>query len=305
MVLDEFAELGRVLNGVEDGLNPNAREVLQAPLDGLLSSALELNLVYTPGNVGSCTAASTLANHPSIKAPVTVGHHISKKSLLWLQRQGEECARWPDSVGSWRESVFWSWLLRVRVMLSRALCLKGGAPGKPFRKPFVVTGVREPIAGDLSGCFYSWWEHADTPAHLTLRVVQEALKSRPWHLRCNDWFDDELKQMFGIDVFARAFPMERGWEIYENDVARVLLIRQENLGRLSQALGALYKLDPSEFVTVTANAAESKDYAPYYRAVKDTLRYSKLELDRIYSLPYVAHFYTPTEIATFRQRWQA
>ena len=118
------------------------------------------------------------------------------------------------------------------------------------------------------------------------------------------WFDDELKEMFGVDVYARPFPADRGWDVYENDRARVLLIRQENLDALADALGALCRVEPSSFDVVPCNIGEDKAYAQQYGIVKKTLRLSEQELDSIYSLPYVRHLYTSKEIEGFKMRWR-
>src|SRR4029077_16159903 len=113
-------------------------------------------------------------------------------------------------------------------------------------------------------------------------------------------FTDELGAVFGVDVYARPFPAERGWDVYENDAARVLVVRQEDLARLPEALGALYGFDPATVEVEDRNVADHKDYSAHYRAVRAALRLSERELDEAYSLPYARHFYTPREIDAFR-----
>jgi hypothetical protein len=303
MILAEFAEISRVLNGVDTGFGDPARQLLQHPLDDLLSSAAELNLAYTPGKVGSCTAAATLEGLSCVRSPVPVVHFLSSKGHAYVERVSEKISRWPQAIGNWREGMLWSRMLRLRVMLNRLLRAEGGRLGAAMRKPILITGVREPVGIHLSCCFYAWWKHADTPEGITTKVVHELLARDPWHLQCDNWFNDELKEMFGLDVYARPFPFQRGWDIYENDRARVLLIRQENLASLAEGIGALYSLDPNIVKVVSTNVAAEKSYANSYDVVKKGLKLTERELDEIYSLRYVKHFYTSDEIAAFKERW--
>jgi hypothetical protein len=305
-MLVEFAEIARELGGVPTGLSAYYQWLAQHPLDDLLASAAELNLVYTPGKVGTTTAVATLQRHPSIHSPVRSIHYLSSKGHAFLEeRRITRCTPWPATAGyNWRDYLFQSRMLRVLIAINRAL----RAPNRPgadaVRKPYVVTGVREPVALHVSRCFEGWWQYGNTPDVLTAEVVRQQLAEDAWPAHCNQWFSDELRDTFGIDVFARPFPTERGWDIYENDAARVLLIRLESLAALPAALGELYGFDPSTFSVVSANTAEGKDYAVPYDVVKKTLRLSRQELEEIYALPYVRHFYTPREIAELKSRWQ-
>jgi hypothetical protein len=196
-------------------------------------------------------------------------------------------------------------MLRVMIAVNRAMRATNRPFGAAVRKPFVVVGVREPVSLHVSYCFEGWWVYADTPAGLTTKIVHEQLTRDAWHRHCNNWFTDELYETFGVDVYAQPFPTKRGWTIYENNQARVMLIRQESLSVLADALGALYGYDPNSFQVIPANLSEDKAYARPYNAVKETLRLSERELDSIYALPYVQHFYTPQEIAAFKDRWRA
>jgi hypothetical protein len=56
---------------------------------------------------------------------------------------------------------------------------------------------------------------------------------------------------------------------------------------------------------VSTNVASEKSYAKCYDVAKRNLKLSARELDEIYALPYVQHFYAPKEIEGFKMRWQA
>jgi hypothetical protein len=170
-------------------------------------------------------------------------------------------------------------------------------------KPLLIVGVREPVAQYLSLVFEHWWMYVDTPDTLTADSIRTKMVDDPWWFHCNNWFRRELGQAIGIDVFARPFPVERGWDTYENDTARVLVIRQENLDCFPQALCALRGVDYEDVIMEDRNKAESKDYASTYAKVKKTFCLDEQEIEAIYSHPQVQHFYSKDEIATFRKRW--
>jgi hypothetical protein len=47
-----------------------------------------------------------------------------------------------------------------------------------------------------------------------------------------EWFDKQLKEPFGIDVYAVPFPRAQGYQIFETDRVRLLVIRLEDLSRV-------------------------------------------------------------------------
>ena len=87
-------------------------------------------------------------------------------------------------------------------------------------------------------------------------------------------------------------------------LARVLIIRQENLDRLPEAAGKFFGFDSASVEVEERNHAENKPYAAHYRVIKESLRLPDRELEEIYSLPHVRHFYSHAEIETFKQRWR-
>jgi len=90
----------------------------------------------------------------------------------------------------------------------------------------------------------------------------------------DQWFDREMRDVFGIDVFAHPFSEERGFEIYGRDSARALLMRLEDVSRafipatdawlsgsgLETETGGPLQLEPER-----ANDGDAKNYAVLYR----------------------------------------
>ena len=85
-----------------------------------------------------------------------------------------------------------------------------------------------------------------------------------------EWFDAELKQMIGLDVYKMTFPREKGYCIYENQLARVLVYRFENLESLERMLEEFLGLKVPAILN--ENLSSTKEYASQYEAVRREIR---------------------------------
>jgi hypothetical protein len=174
---------------------------------------------------------------------------------------------------------------------------------------WVITLVRDPVAANLSGYFQQnmWWPRelreaceAGTPG--CQAALQERFLSWYPHETPLRWFDMEMKPVFGIDVFSTPFDRERGFQIYEGDFATLLLIKLERLNDVGgRALSEFLRRD--QLSLVQANTGGDKWYGALYDEFKRTVPLPAGYLDRMYGSPYALQFYTPEEIARFRQSW--
>jgi len=118
------------------------------------------------------------------------------------------------------------------------------------------------------------------------------------------WFDRELKSVFGVDVYAIPFDPAKGYEIYESEKARVLLVRLEDLrSRAPVAFGDFLGL--GDFRLADTNVAEAKGYADVYRRFVASVRLPHDYIERMYDSRYARHFYSEDELDAFRLRWKA
>jgi hypothetical protein len=258
-------------------------------------------IVYSPPKVGGQTIAATIRAHPHLPEPKHI-HFLSDRGLAFMDSLVDRC-RTPLYRQRWYECITQSrW---VRTLLAMRTALRAAGLASIVPKPVFIAGVREPVAQYISLVFEHWWMYADSPDALTADSIAAQMRDDPWLLHCNDWFVNELHEMFGLDLLERPFPTERGWDVYENDVARVLIVRQENLDRLPEALGNLCGIDPATVVVEVRNVAEAKDYSAHYESVKKAWRSSELDMTALYSQPHVRHFYAKEEIARFQERWRS
>lgn len=177
----------------------------------------------------------------------------------------------------------------------------------------IVTLVRDPIARNVSAFFEIMdvqlgfgYEERLRAVGLT-EVVGELERffweEFPDHDLPLRWFDDQIKGVFGIDVFERPFDRARGYDIYENDAGVRLLVLK--LERLSECVGAAMKefLGLETFELVPKNVGEEKYYTDAYRRFLERVTVPEPYLDRMYGSRLARHFYEPEELAELRSGW--
>ncbi|HEX8451093.1 MAG TPA: putative capsular polysaccharide synthesis family protein [Longimicrobium sp.] len=176
------------------------------------------------------------------------------------------------------------------------------------RKVHVIASTREPVSQRLSHAFFSASESPELTGvssalgQLTDREPHRAglLSGAHWW-ELDVWFDRHVKPNLGIDVFAEPFDRARGWQIYEGEDARLLLVRQESFDALPEAAGVFFGLRAG--AVPDANAGEGHAYRGSYREARERVRVPASLLDTVYSARYASHFYTPDEIRAFKKRW--
>ena len=166
----------------------------------------------------------------------------------------------------------------------------------------VITTVREPIAQAVSAFFHSGPRRGLLRADVSTDTLAETLLAEHWVRAPLRWFDREFAPALGIDVFAEPFDTEGGYRVITTPSARVLLLRQENLGQAPSVLARF--LGRSEPVPVPSrNEATTKEYAAQYRAFLAAVKLPAPVLEQAYSSRYARHFYADSELEQFRRRW--
>lgn len=229
--------------------------------------------------------------------PIYHAHYLSKDGIRdaksWLKRQMSYV---PDSVG-----YFDLLGKKVRANLGKA----------HFS---VITGVRDPIAKEISGYF----ELADKidmgikgiDGSYDPRRVEEYLMDRFSRFDVEEngffttkWFDQELKGTFGIDVFEYPFDKERGYSVIRHNNLELLMYQFEKLPEIfSSAISELLNLhDVPELER--RNVGEAKWYAELYANVKANIVVPVEICKKVYSTKYVRHFYSSEMIEEFVNEW--
>jgi hypothetical protein len=254
-------------------------------------------LVYQMGKVGSRTVRESL-RRVGLPSRVLHVHFLTDEGI----RREEELHR-----RTWRQDG-----RAAHVWRSQHLRRRLDRP-PPAGRWHVVTLVRDPIARNLSSFFqtgerelgldfgqHTSEEKADAHVEELTRLFLERFGGHEAPLT---WFDSELKTVFGIDVYAVPFNHARGYQIYENDAARVLLIRLEDLRTCAPAAFRDF-LGLESFTLAETNVAEEKDYGRAYRRFVAGVQLPSAYIARMYDSRYARQFYSEGELDAFRRRWE-
>lgn len=170
--------------------------------------------------------------------------------------------------------------------------------GKPAD---IVTLVREPISRNISAFFQNIGKYCKDRHPDPVELVRLFLEKYP-HGQPNTWFDREIKKFIGIDVFETPFDHAKGWQVYEKDQYRMLLIRCETPDDVkSEALSHFFGWPDVQIGRV--NATGDKRQRKTYEAFKEKANFSEQYLDRMLRSRYAVHFYTHSERVRTRKRW--
>ena len=251
-------------------------------------------LIYQMGKVGSKTVEATL-KALSIPNPIYHVHFLS-----WQQIEAIE--QYYRNQGHPRQ-------------LSESRAVRGLLDMTSGRKSSckIITLVRDWVARAVSDLFENMEvllpecasaQHNDGKS---LAIILEHLQMLCKKFDQNTdfavtWFDKELKEVFGFDIFSVDFDKQSGYQIYHSRHVDILCIRLEDMSRV-------YRKSLDEFLNISIpslvedNTASAKQYHALYRQVKNHLTVPTEVLDTIYQSRLMTHFYTPEEIAAFKKNW--
>jgi hypothetical protein len=250
-------------------------------------------LVYQMGKVGSATVERAL-DRLELDRPVIHVHFLSTRHLD-VVAGGRSCGFFAPP----EPKLGWALRRRIHELGPRIRC-------------DIVTLVRDPIAREVSGLFQNperapvdlrgdcaGWDVSRAVGHLKQRLDHDYACDY-----AHGWFDRELKEVFGVDVFAQPFDAQRGYQVIEGERARVLVLRLEDLDAtlargLSELLSREVTLPEASRHNVRTRTADGRAYA----AVLEALRIDRAVCERIYAHRFARHFYTATMLEDFTRRW--
>ncbi|MDA8159249.1 MAG: hypothetical protein M0T76_00775 [Desulfobacteraceae bacterium] len=168
---------------------------------------------------------------------------------------------------------------------------------EPWRNDYFIAGVEE-----FQAMPYEQQEQAII-GHLRRLNTGSSVSS---------WYDNLLKSHFYypdidrhfIDVYAKPFDWERGFQTYESKSGRVrmIIIRLENLDEVAGELGKFMGLD--DFKLRHDNLASYKWYQPIYKKFNSRYKPTVAELQSIYGSKFMNYFYSPGQINSLASRWR-
>ncbi|BCU11557.1 putative capsular polysaccharide synthesis family protein [Microcystis aeruginosa] len=180
----------------------------------------------------------------------------------------------------------------------------------------IIAGVRDPIARNIS--WFLQIIDCESAFPQFFRKFKEGLITIDDMVNCFwsqkfvfskqfDWFELELKSVFGIDISEIDFPKEKGYTIVEfpDKKIELLLFKLEKLDsclqEMTQAFFGIEKLDYQKLKLIDVDL----EYHRIYENFKNSLTFSDEYLEEIYDQPLVSHFYTDEEINKFKLKWSS
>ena len=116
-----------------------------------------------------------------------------------------------------------------------------------------------------------------------------------------DWFDDEIKQVFGVDIYQHPFDIERGYEIIQGGNVEIFIYKLEKSEEIGNALGEFLGVD--NFKLLKKHESSKEPHRFIYNELKQMIHIPKEILDRIYNDKRMKHFYSEDEIKAFYRKW--
>lgn len=241
----------------------------------------ELVLVYQMGKVGSTTIFRNIQRRTAKRVFLVhylrtrVAEDIIKKTSSRVSAQAE-LAR----------------LAEVRQLVDSEV-----SSGQKIK---VITGVREPIARNISAYF----QNIGHQRVLSAGSLQADFISNYPHEIVLNWFDSEYKVFTGVDVYETPFDKEQGWAIVDSSGYRTLIYRQENLREIiaNRVIQNFLGRPDLDFCR-RYNQGCDKEYASEYDVFKRNFNPTPSFAEKFFNSKYCRHFYTESELEKFRKTW--
>jgi hypothetical protein len=196
----------------------------------------------------------------------------------------------------------------TNTMLKQAKRLRAEIDKNPDRRLNIISLTRTPVTQEISAFFHRLDAHFPDYETRSQNISAFAAEVAAYFATNTfsdisaNWFDLQVRQVFGLDVYATPFPRERGYVILEQGNLRMLVLRMEDLNRC--ATTALEEfLGIPDFRLTNSNVAESKPYGKIYQETMRRLQLSPEYIQHKHSTRYARHFYSPEELAASVARW--
>ena len=106
-----------------------------------------------------------------------------------------------------------------------------------------------------------------------------------------EWFDLEIYNNFGIDVFSTSFDYEKKYSISQGKNTSHLLLKMEDLDEVfPKAIQEFLNIDQPIHITST-NIGDKKHYANIYKDIKGNIKLKPQKIDQIVNSDYFQQFY--------------
>jgi Putative capsular polysaccharide synthesis protein len=284
---------------------PQSSDILNTLRDlrfRLKMSTLNLDrciLVHQMGKVGSSTIVQSLEDL-NLRTPVFHTHTLNSQKLNQKITWKIEQSRGRLS----EKEIFKNGHLKVSKYLIDTLQKES-----KNRRWKIITLVREPIGRNISAFFqniniyYENFIEQYSKGLISSKEIEETFFNKYSHNCPLEWLDEEIKDIFGIDIYQEIFPLSEGYKIYsKGNEFELMIIRMEDLNRCHKDAFRQF-LGIENFSLFNKNVASDKVYSEIYNSFLSTLSIPSWYIEQMYSSKYSKHFYSDIEIEQNKTKW--
>ena len=172
----------------------------------------------------------------------------------------------------------------------------------------IITGVREPVQRWISDIFQNinerYSEFLNSKGEIKtkdlFKFIQNTIHSEPMQF----WFDKELKQTFGIDIYKYSFNKNAGYSIIKEGNVDILVYQLEKLEKNFSKMCADF-FNQQNFELLNDNVAKDKKYSKNYNEVINEIKFEESFLRNFYYESSICnHFYDQEDIERFILKWR-
>ena len=190
------------------------------------------------------------------------------------------------SSNNWMFDVFLSWT----------------RDGNPIK---IISPIREPIGKNISAFFQGFERITGTPfiesKHSTDDLIEDFLNKHDHDSPLN-WFDENIKKHFGIDVYTETFP-ESGIAQYTSENISLLVLRIDINDKIKEEAINEF-LGIKCFKLKNRNISDNKDYKHDYKTLIKKLKLPEEYLSKMSQSKYFKHFYSEKEISEITSKFR-
>ncbi|MFC1812461.1 putative capsular polysaccharide synthesis family protein [Thermodesulfobacteriota bacterium] len=240
-------------------------------------------IIYQMGKVGSTSILQAL-NEYGLK-PVYHVHRMNPTYIEEVRKEHITSNHVPpnDSLG---------------LELYKTICLKK-------KNAKIITIVREPISRNISAFFQNFNRFTGldySKSHLEIKKLIEIFLSEYKHDVPLTWFDKEIKQTLGIDIYQHPFPKEKGYLTIRKDCFNLLILKLELPDTLKQEVISEF-LEVNDLFLQRKNVGQEKVYSETYRKFRHLVHLPRPYLEKMLYSKYTRHFYSDSEIESILSYW--
>jgi len=241
-------------------------------------------IVYQMGKVGSSSIYQSLKKQ--IKHPVFHVHRMNLKNINDVAKEYKNAKKVPPDETSG--------LFLNKHVINKSQTVK------------IISLVREPIERNISAFFQNYERFVGSKYKKYDILEIENLIDNFWgsynHEVPLKWFDVEIKNVVGIDVYKYPFPFDKGYIIIQEPPYELLIIKLETEDRVKE--DAIKKfLDLDDFKLYSHNVGQKKEYALTYNDFKQKISVPADYINKMCDSKYTRHFYNSEEMGNIRKKW--